>query len=418
MPLVYDELIKLAAAKLANEKPGQTLQATALVHDAYIRLVDVEKAQHWNSRGNFLGAAAEAMRRIMVENARRKGRLKHGGAMERVDLEAVLLQQRLWKRPAPRSNRIMTTFSPLEAIFFAALEKGSPAERAAYLDEACADDRDLRERVERMLAAQVQAGSFLEVPAQEMNQTLDQPITEKSGTQIGPYKLLQQLGEGGMGVVYMAEQKEPVKRRVALKIVKPGMDTRQVIARFEAERRVLAMMDHPNIAKVLDAGQTDSGKPYFVMELVKGMPVTKYCDEQHLTPKERLELFVPICQAVQHAHQKGIIHRDLKPSNILVALYDGQPVPKIIDFGVAKATSQTLTEKTMFTQVGQVVGTLEYMAPEQAQVNQLDGKRPTARFSIVMVTARHVATEGTRNLGRVATMGSWGGVSAQCCRFV
>ena len=154
--------------------------------------------------------------------------------------------------------------------------------------------------------------------------TLDQPITEKPGTQIGPYKLLQQLGEGGMGVVYMAEQKEPVKRRVALKIIKPGMDTRQVIARFEAERQALAMMDHPNIAKVLDAGATESGRPYFVMELVNGLPVTKYCDEQHLTPKERLELFVPICQAVQHAHQKGIIHRDLKPSNILVALYDGQ----------------------------------------------------------------------------------------------
>ena len=154
----------------------------------------------------------------------------------------------------------------------------------------------------------------------EPQATLDQPITEKPGTQIGPYKLLQQIGEGGMGVVYMAEQKEPVKRRVALKIIKPGMDTRQVIARFEAERQALAMMDHPNIAKVLDAGATDSGRPYFVMELVNGVPITKYCDEQHLTPKERLELFVPICQAVQHAHQKGIIHRDLKPSNILVAL--------------------------------------------------------------------------------------------------
>ena len=175
-----------------------------------------------------------------------------------------------------------------------------------------------------------------------------------------------------MGVVYMAEQKEPVKRRVALKIIKPGMDTRQVIARFEAERQALAMMDHPNIAKVLDAGATDSGRPYFVMELVNGISITQYCDEQHLTPKERLELFVPICQAVQHAHQKGIIHRDLKPSNVLVALYDDRPVPKVIDFGVAKATSQTLTEKTMFTQFGQIVGTLEYMSPEQAQRNQLD----------------------------------------------
>ena len=168
--------------------------------------------------------------------------------------------------------------------------------------------------------------------------TLDRPITEQPGTQIGPYKLLQQIGEGGMGVVYMAEQKEPVERRVALKIIKPGMDTRQVIARFEAERQALAMMDHPNIAKVLDAGTTDSGRPYFVMELVNGIPVTQFCDEQHLTARERLELFIPICQAVQHAHQKGIIHRDLKPSNILMALYDGRPVPKVIDFGVAKAT--------------------------------------------------------------------------------
>ncbi len=202
--------------------------------------------------------------------------------------------------------------------------------------------------------------------------TLDQPITEKPGTQIGPYKLLQEIGEGGMGVVYMAEQKQPIERRVALKIIKPGMDTRQVIARFEAEEQALAMMDHPNIAKVLDAGTTDSGRPYFVMELVNGIPVTQYCDEQHLTARERLELFIPICQAVQHAHQKGIIHRDIKPSNILIALYDGRPVPKVIDFGVAKATGGQLTEKTMFTDLGQIVGTLEYMSPEQAQRNQLD----------------------------------------------
>ena len=175
-----------------------------------------------------------------------------------------------------------------------------------------------------------------------------------------------------MGVVYMAEQKEPVERRVALKIIKPGMDTRQVIARFEAERQALAMMDHPNIAKVLDAGTTDSGRPYFVMELVNGIPVTQFCDEQHLTARERLELFVPICQAVQHAHQKGIIHRDIKPSNILMALYDDRPVPKVIDFGVAKATGGRLTEKTMFTDLGQIVGTIEYMSPEQANRNQLD----------------------------------------------
>ncbi len=190
--------------------------------------------------------------------------------------------------------------------------------------------------------------------------------------QIGPYKLLQQIGEGGMGVVYMAEQHEPVRRKVALKIIKPGMDTRQVIARFEAERQALSLMDHPNIARVLDAGTTDVGRPYFVMELVKGQPITEYCDEHHLSPRQRLEMLLPVCQAIQHAHQKGIIHRDIKPSNVLVAEYDQQAVPKVIDFGVAKATSQPLTERTMFTDFGQVVGTLEYMSPEQAKVNQLD----------------------------------------------
>ena len=170
----------------------------------------------------------------------------------------------------------------------------------------------------------------------------------------------------------MAEQTQPVRRKVALKIIKPGMDTRQVIARFEAERQALSLMDHPNIAKVFDAGATESGRPYFVMELVKGQPITEYCDEHQLTPRQRLELFVPVCQATQHAHQKGIIHRDIKPSNILVAEYDQQPVPKVIDFGVAKAISQPLTEKTMFTGFGQMVGTIEYMSPEQAKVNQLD----------------------------------------------
>jgi serine/threonine protein kinase len=175
-----------------------------------------------------------------------------------------------------------------------------------------------------------------------------------------------------MGVVFMAEQSRPVQRTVALKIIKPGMDTRQVIARFEAERQALALMDHPNIAKVLDAGTTDTGRPYFVMELVKGMPITKYCDDRHLTPRARLELFIPVCQAVQHAHQKGIIHRDLKPSNVMIALYDGRPVPKIIDFGVAKATGSKLTERTLFTEFGAILGTLEYMSPEQAELNQLD----------------------------------------------
>ena len=175
-----------------------------------------------------------------------------------------------------------------------------------------------------------------------------------------------------MGVVYMAEQEKPVRRRVALKIIKPGMDTAQVIARFEAERQALALMDHQHIAKVLDAGATDTGRPYFVMELVRGVPITEYCDRNQLTPKERLELFVPVCNAIQHAHQKGIIHRDIKPSNVLVTLYDGKPVAKVIDFGVAKATDQRLTERTMFTQFGQIIGTLEYMSPEQAEMGALD----------------------------------------------
>ena len=257
-------------------------------------------------------------------------------------------------------------------IFDVARAIESPEARDAYIRQVCGDDEALSDRINALLVGFAKQESFLEEPAAGVLATEIRPVTEQPGDVIGPYKLLQQIGEGGMGVVYMAEQKEPVKRRVALKIVKPGMDTRQVIARFEAERQALAMMDHPNIAKVLDAGQTESGRPFFVMEVVNGLPVTKYCDEQHLTPKERLELFVPICRAVQHAHQKGIIHRDLKPSNILVAMYDNKAVPKIIDFGVAKATSHALTEKTMFTQLGQVVGTLEYMSPEQAQRNQLD----------------------------------------------
>ena len=206
------------------------------------------------------------------------------------------------------------------------------------------------------------------------------PIPEGPGSHIGPYKLLQEIGEGGMGVVYMADQEKPVRRRVALKIIKPGMDTSQVIARFEAERQALALMDHQHIAKVLDAGTTSTteggvrggGRPYFVMELVRGVPITEYCDRNQLTPKERLELFVPVCNAIQHAHQKGIIHRDIKPSNVLVTLYDGKPVAKVIDFGVAKATDQRLTERTMFTQFGQIVGTLEYMSPEQAEMGALD----------------------------------------------
>jgi serine/threonine protein kinase/tetratricopeptide (TPR) repeat protein len=262
-------------------------------------------------------------------------------------------------------------------IFIEALQQADPAERSAYLDAACAGDDALRQRVLQLLALHEKNESFLldapaPLPHAPANATVDQPITETAGTIIGPYKLLEEIGEGGMGTVWMAQQAEPVKRLVALKVIKAGMDSKQVIARFEAERQALALMDHPNIAKVLDGGTTPSGRPYFVMDLVKGVPITKYCDEHHLTPRQRLELFVPVCSAVQHAHQKGIIHRDLKPFNVLVALYDGRPVPKVIDFGVAKAAGQSLTDKTLVTGFGNIVGTLEYMSPEQAEVNQLD----------------------------------------------
>ncbi len=262
-------------------------------------------------------------------------------------------------------------FDRLMSVFQEALEEHSPEEWDGFVQQAAGDDEDLYRQVSQLLHAHAHGNSLFDKPAMPIP-TIDHPLIERAGTQIGPYKLLQQIGEGGMGVVYMAEQKLPVERRVALKIIKPGMDTREVIARFEAERQALAMMDHPNIAKVLDAGTTDSGRPYFVMELVNGIPVTQFCDEQHLTARERLELFIPVCQAVQHAHQKGIIHRDIKPSNILMALYDGRPVPKVIDFGVAKATGGRLTEMTMFTDLGQIVGTIEYMSPEQANRNQLD----------------------------------------------
>jgi serine/threonine protein kinase/Flp pilus assembly protein TadD len=259
-----------------------------------------------------------------------------------------------------------------EAIFQAARTIDSPQARAEYVRQACGGDQAVQERVMKLLRAFAEGGSFLESPLPGIDATIDRPIAEGPGSIIGPYKLLQQIGEGGMGVVFMAEQTEPIQRTVALKIIKPGMDTRQVIARFEAERQALAMMDHPNIAKVLDAGTTESSLPYFVMELVKGVPVTKYCDDKHLPLPARLELFIQVCQAVQHAHHKGIIHRDIKPNNVLVAEYDNHAVAKVIDFGVAKATAQRLTERTMFTEFGQVLGTMEYMSPEQSKFNQLD----------------------------------------------
>jgi eukaryotic-like serine/threonine-protein kinase len=268
----------------------------------------------------------------------------------------------------------MTRDDPsFDTIFSGAIEIASGEERAAFVARACGTDEELRRRVERLVDAHFQAGSFLESPpASHTSSMASSSPTELSGALIGPYKLLQVIGEGGMGTVYMAEQTEPVRRTVALKLIKPGMDSRQVLARFGAERQALALMDHPNIAKVLDAGAADSGRPYFVMELVKGIPITTYCDQRKLTLRERLELAIPVCQAVQHAHQKGIIHRDIKPSNVLIALYDGKPVPKVIDFGVAKATGPRLTDQTLYTEFGAIVGTLEYMSPEQAELNQLD----------------------------------------------
>ena len=253
-----------------------------------------------------------------------------------------------------------------KALFLEATEGHAPEDWPAFLDRACADDSKLRAGVERLLRARAELGSFHENARPLLGATIDVAVSERPGSSIGPYKLLQQLGEGGMGTVFMAEQTEPVKRKVALKVIKAGMDSRQVIARFEAERQALAMMDHVNIARVFDGGATENGRPYFVMELVHGVPITKYCDDNHLTPRQRLELFVPVCQAIQHAHQKGIIHRDIKPSNVLIALYDDKPVVKVIDFGVAKATGGALTEHTIDTGFGGVVGTPQYMSPEQA----------------------------------------------------
>jgi serine/threonine protein kinase/Flp pilus assembly protein TadD len=257
-----------------------------------------------------------------------------------------------------------------ESIFLEALQKPTPGDRAAYLTEACAGDGELRRDIERLLEAHERAGDFLR--GDHGIATVDHAGSEGPGTIFGPYKLLEQIGEGGFGVVFMADQQRPVRRMVALKVLKPGMDTRQVVARFEAERQALALMDHSNIAHVFDGGETPSGRPYFVMELVRGIPITDFCDQNNLTVRERLGLFVNVCQAIQHAHQKGIIHRDLKPSNVLVTLHDVTPVVKVIDFGIAKATGQRLTEKTLFTNFAQLVGTPLYMSPEQAALSGLD----------------------------------------------
>jgi serine/threonine protein kinase/tetratricopeptide (TPR) repeat protein len=289
------------------------------------------------------------------------------------------------KQPAPTAR----------AVFDHAVEIDSPAERKAYLDEVCAEAPELRDRVEGLLRAHEQAGSFLQTPAgglpeatgpyQPGSDTSDQsrgampetvdhvsrpnrsPGAEGPGSWIGAYRLVKKLGEGGMGAVYLAEQEQPIRREVALKIIKPGMDSAQVVARFNAERQALSLMDHVHIARVFEAGATDLGRPYFVMELVKGTPLTRFCDDYHLGVRERLELFETVCQAIQHAHQKGVIHRDIKPSNVLVALHEGKPMAKVIDFGLAKAIEQPLTDESVLTLFGGIVGTLAYMSPEQAE---------------------------------------------------
>jgi len=276
----------------------------------------------------------------------------------------------------------------VEAMCVAALNLQDPAQRSVFLDRACAGDELLREAIEVMLADIVAADEFfpsfassarkMDVEAAAAVRDAADEIVfedepdEEANQFIGRYKLLQKIGEGGCGTVYMAEQEEPVRRLVAVKVIKLGMDTKSVVARFEAERQALAMMDHPNIARVLDAGATKNGRPFFVMELVRGAKITDYCDENKLNNRERLALFVQVCRAIQHAHQKGIIHRDIKPSNILVTLHDGVPVPKVIDFGIAKATEGRLTDNTVFTAYQQFVGTPAYMSPEQAEMSGLD----------------------------------------------
>ncbi len=293
----------------------------------------------------------------------------------------------------------------IERLCYSALNEEKSA-RAAFLERACGGDEALRRAVELLLAQHEKDDSFLEVPAMEVaakglardqqddTSRLASPsaptgtaadLASAEKISFGPYRLLQRLGEGGMGEVWLAEQSKPVRRRVALKLIKAGMDTREVVARFESERQALALMDHPAIAKVFDAGSTPEGRPYFAMEYVPGIPITAYCDKHRMTTRQRMELFIQVCDGVQHAHQKAIIHRDLKPSNILVSEVDGKPMPRIIDFGLAKATSQRLTDGSMYTRVGTLLGTLEYMSPEQADSAGEDIDTRTDVYSLGVV---------------------------------
>src|SRR5665213_1397132 len=353
---------------------------------------------------------------IMAGQHIRHQRTHQGGCPGRIiqilnPMRRAVAARRIECRRFNREAHMDTTAQQIEAIFAQAILQPDIDKRAAFVAAACGEDRRLRSRVEALLNAHDAAGAFMatvdspmDAPDAQMMEGGPRPIdsgaidgpsprpaapdhssAEKTGTSIGRYKLLQQIGEGGFGVVYMAEQETPVKRRVALKIIKAGMDTHAVIARFEAERQALAMMDHPNIARVLDAGATDTGRPYFVMELVKGIPITDYCDQAKLDTQQRLNLFIDVCRAVQHAHQKGVIHRDLKPSNIMITLHDAKPVVKVIDFGIAKATEQKLTEKTLFTSYGQMIGTPAYMSPEQAVMSGLDVDTRSDVYSLGVV---------------------------------
>ena len=272
--------------------------------------------------------------------------------------------------------------SHLGQIFAQASSIHDREKRSAFLDQACAEDSKLRDRLVALLNAADEADGFMEGHSPGLSMIASDEFNKESANQIDRYTLLETIGEGGFGVVYLAEQMAPIRRKVALKIIKPGMDTKEVLGRFEAERQALALMEHPNIAKVLDGGATSDSRPYFVMELVRGIPITQYCNEANLTSQQRLRLFIPVCEAIQHAHQKGIIHRDIKPSNVMVALQDGEPTPKVIDFGIAKATHQELTDKTVFTRFAQVLGTPAYMSPEQADLSGLDIDTRTDVYSL------------------------------------
>jgi len=294
-----------------------------------------------------------------------------------------------------------------KSIFLEAVEIADADARQVFVASQCAGDDSLRLDVERLLEHHAIQSSFLRSPPVTGLPTTEPPaMMERPGAVVGPYKLREQIGEGGFGVVFMAEQSHPVQRILALKIIKPGMDSRQVVARFEAERQALAMMDHLNIARVIDGGSTEAGRPYFVMELVHGVSITIYCDDNRLTLRERIELFIPVCHAIQHAHQKGIIHRDVKPSNVMVTLYEGGPTPKVIDFGVAKATEQKLTERTLFTNYGTMVGTLEYMSPEQAESSPLgvDTRSDVYSLGVLLYELLTGGTPLTRTRVKEATL--------------